>query len=817
MKSPIRPSKYQRARYAFRTIKSKHRLLVFCDLTEFPPSRETVDTCMERCARGGISCVVPRLPRDLTPSPDLIGQVSAMYGLFLEAAQRHGVALGLHLDEKLERAYYLSLDEADAIATRTRMLYRREYYCDPTEQINLPLRTGKLMALVAYDEEHSDRIDLRAHVRDGVLNYRVPEGNWIIEEYICSPTPHIEGDMPHPRCNILCPTASETFLEGLFEKLGDPLVSELGKTVTKLFVSDVCFHAPNRRNWDESFNEVFISRFGFDPAPYYPALYHHIGECDPHIKSLFMDCRAEMLRSGILTALRTFSDRHGLQLVASMAEPKLPACSWLGGDVLASGLFSPAAVQEKAYLYGMNSTHIAASAADNYGSKHVSCEILRDYARTSPDIACKDAMNAFGHGANQIIAHLSDRDLIAPLPRLARRPFFSPALKPTFSPFVARVQTLLRGGNRVNDMAMLYPIYALHDKVYLYESPVREHSFEYPTTPFSCNYMTVLSSISTYAGQDITVLHPHVVETACHTEGGILYLKNQYQTQKFKVIILPGADMVSLDNLRLIAKFFDEGGKIIATGSLPRLAFEYKEGEDIPDPNDFFGTMDYGTPNDREVRALTRHIFGDEALNPSVVRDFFRNRNENGGEAFYISPYQTAADGTELTNCAYLNDALQSFGVALDVYMPEMPRFENLGALNTSYNEFTCLGLSDFVPGGGMISHIHKQHEHLDVFYFANTTSYAYDHSIYLRGIHRPEHWDPHSGRTHRLSAHYVMYRGHVYTRVALHLPPDHSVFMVSESDPRLIAAVEASADRLPDMTGDLHMMVHSGISRFSH
>ena len=816
MNSPIRPSKYQRARYAFRAIKSKHRLLLFCDLTEFPPQKETVEACVERCARGGVSCIIPRLPRGLTPSPDLIGQVAAMYGMFIDAARRHGIHLGFHLDEVVERSYYLDSSE-DSAASRTRILYRREYYCDPGEQIHLPLRAGKLMALVAYDEEHSDRIDLREHIRDGILNYRIPDGNWIIEEYVCTSTPFVEGEAPHPRCNILCPDAGKAFLDALFVKLGDPLRSELGKTITKLFVSDLCFHAPNRRNWDESFNEVFESRFGFDPAPYYPALYHHIGECDPHIKSLFMDCRAEMLRSGILTALRTFADLHGLQLVASMTEPKLPACSWLNGDVLASGLFSPSAVQEKAYLYGMNSTHIAASAADNYGSKHVSCELLRDYARTSPQIACKDAMNAFGHGANQLIAHLSDRELTAPLPRFSRRSMLSPALKSTFSPFVARVQTLLRGGNRVNDIAMLYPIYALHDKVYLYESPVREHTFEYPTTPFSCNYMTVLSSLSTYAGQDITVLHPHVVNTACHTEGGIIYLKNQYQTQKFKVIILPGADMMSLDNLRLLAKFFDEGGKIIATGSLPHFAFEYKEGEDLPDPNDFLGTMGYGTPNDREVRALTRHIFGDDALNPSIVRDFFHHSNENGGESYYISPYQTAADGTELTNCAHLNDALQALRVPLDVYMPEMPRFESLGALNTSYNEFTCLGLDDFVPGGGMISHIHKQHQHLDVFYFSNTTSCAYDRPIYLRGIHRPEQWDPHTGRTRRPSARYVRYRGHVYTRVVLHLPPDHSIFMVSESNSKLITSVEANAKHLPDLTGEIHMMAHSGISRISH
>jgi hypothetical protein len=51
---------------------------------------------------------------------------------------------------------------------------------------------------------------------------------------------------------------------------------------------------------------------------------------------------------------------------------------------------------------------------------------------------------------------------------------------------------------------------------------------------------------------------------------------------------------------------------------------------------------------------------------------------------------------------------------------------------------------------------------------------------------------------------------------VFLHLPPDHSVFMVSECNPKLIASVETNTARLPDLTGDVHMMAHSGISRAS-
>ena len=39
-----RPPKYSRAKMAFRTLKSKHRLFLFYDIPSFPPSREEVES-----------------------------------------------------------------------------------------------------------------------------------------------------------------------------------------------------------------------------------------------------------------------------------------------------------------------------------------------------------------------------------------------------------------------------------------------------------------------------------------------------------------------------------------------------------------------------------------------------------------------------------------------------------------------------------------------------------------------------------------------------------------------------------------------------
>ena len=806
-----RPPKYSRAKAAFHQVKTKHRLFLFYDLPTFPMERWAVEHYVSRCAGNGIGCIIPCLPKDLAPSPEVLEHLRDLYEVLIGAAGQRNMKIGFHLEPVVEQSFYMSEASAAISHTRTRALTRREYFCDPGEKLYLQLHPGGThMSVMAYDDEHTDMIDLRPYIKDDVVSYTVPEGNWTVEEYICTDEPQY-GENPNYTCNILSYDHSMAFLTALFDYMGNIFNSALDSTITEFFVSDICFHGPNRRDWDESFNRAFEDRFGYDPAPYYPALFHFIGEKDPHIKAHLMACRAEMLRSGYLAALKAFSNRHDIHLITAMAEPKLPACSWLNGDALADSVHSPCAVQEKAYLYGTNSTHLAASAADNYGSKYISCELFRDYNRLTTNIVYKDAMNAFGHGANLLMAHWGTQPITGEAHRRRSDRFRMNVLgtegKYTFPAFVSRVQALLRGGSRVNDIAMLYPIYALHDKVFLYNVPNPDGKFEYPDLPFSCNYMTVLNTVSTYAGQDITILHPEMVNSICSTRGGNLYLKNPFQTQKFRILILPGADMVSLKNIRMVKRFYDEGGKVIATGTLPKFAFEYHVDEDIPDPDDFMGLNEYGTPNDREVREIIHHIFGDEALDKSIIRECFYNSNENGGEAYYITPHRTAADGTSLTDCVTLNNVLQSFRVPLDMYMPEMPRFECIGGFNTHLSDFIRLGLDNFVPGGGMISRIHKQRGDLDIYFFANTTNVNYDDTVYLRGIHFLDHWDPHTGRTRRLVSHHVCYKGEIYTRTRLHIPAERAAFLISRPNRKRAERIASKIHLLQDVTREFNMM----------
>ena len=88
-----------------------------------------------------------------------------------------------------------------------------------------------------------------------------------------------------------------------------------------------------------------------------------------------------------------------------------------------------------------------------------------------------------------------------------------------------------------------------------------------------------------------------------------------------------------------------------------------------------------------------------------------------------------------------------------------------------------------------------------------HATDRDYEDTVYLRGIHHPERWDPHTGSTLRLSAHYVRYRDEVYTRTSLYVTAEHAVFLISRPNPKHTARITARAPFLRDVTAEINMM----------
>ena len=713
---------------------SKHRPFYYFTLPATGDSNELLEAEIARCVACGFSLLIPQLPPETVLHNASLATLKAQYAFLLQRAAASGLQVGFYLDAAFE-----PLILADQPHLRARILDCKEYICTEGEALSRKLREGSRMSLVAYSEEYGESIDLRGFVTDNTLCWQVPKGNYTVREYLAA------EDTERDAVNLLSYNASLSYIRAVFELFSDTFAPYLGKTLTLLAFSEIGFGGRNRRAWDPAFNTLFEERFGFDPAPLYPVLFGYAMPKNEHLKAYFMTVRASLLQNGILKALRDFADETGLSPFGGVTEPKLSAPTLTVGDAMLTNAISPCAVFDKAYMYGTNSVKIAAGAAYNFDIECVNAELFRDYSRHDKDRLYKDAMNAFARGVNSTALHL----------------YGELCENSDFTDFITRVQTLLRGGSHVADIAMLYPIYDLHSKTNLYFSSAS--GYEYPETPATADYMTLINSISIYSGHDLTLLHPDVLASRCHTEGGILYLENERNREAFRVVVLPASDMISLSTMRLFKKFFDEGGKLLATGVLPTKAFEYDE----------------NGANDREVCLLAEAIFGKDACNREIMRDFCHNENSAGGEAFFLYFNASAADGTRMTRSSTVNEALNSFALPFDIYLPDMPRLECTGALNSIYHEFHTIGLHRSFPGGGMLNHIHKRHHDCDVYYFSNTTQQEYNHHVLLRGAFDIEEWNPHTGEMRERESRLFSYRGELYTDLRLTLPSCASIFFL--------------------------------------
>lgn len=668
-------------------------------------------------------------------------------------------SLGIKAFFNFESEFEAMLLDGDAEyndSSYARILNSYSYRCTEGEKVNYNLHRGTLMSIVAYDG-YMNITDLREFVSDGILSYEVPRGNWEIFEFVCVP------DTSACRIDYLNYRRSLDFLTAAAEAFGGITESNIPASLAGIKYNDVGFVGKNRRMWSDDFNAIFEKKYDFDPATYYPALFFDIGPDSARIKAQLIDCRSEMFQNGFIKAAHDFASENDLATIGGLIEPKLTACSQIIGDAMLDNIFSPSALMDKAYLYGINSVKIAAGAAYNFDCETVNCDLFRDYKEIDLDIAYKDAMHSLARGANKLSVH-------SPYFESSNAPSIKKILMgedhtAAFIKFVSKVQSVLRGGKHVADIALLYPIYSLHSSVYFYDSET--YGFEYPNTPSNADYMSVINSISLYTGHDLTVIHPTVLNERCHTNAGRLYLDNEINKEKYKVLIIPSTSIISIKNLELAAEFFNGGGKIIATGCLPRHAIESTKENNL----------------DKKVEELVTHIFGKEALDTGVMRDYCLNTNINGGMAYMLYHSLTAADGTGMTNSKYLAKALESFDVPFDIVIPNMMRYEATGSLNTIYPVFSKLGISNHFSGGGMINHIHKKRGDVNVYYISNTTDTVFSSAIKLRGELFIEEWNPHTSKIKRLPCSYLKEKhggkDTSFTEIPIEIPPARSTILV--------------------------------------
>jgi hypothetical protein len=191
-------------------------------------------------------------------------------------------------------------------------------------------------------------------------------------------------------------------------------------------------------------------------------------------------------------------------------------------------------------------------------------------------------MEVFARGASLLIPHgmWYDPSTMHIPPEVSHRNQRWGDELPAYNRFVGRCSLLLQGGRHVADIGVLYPVTALQ-AAYRFDVPGQQQPNWGKDAPHWADYLKISNRLTSRVRRDFTFLHPQILDHQCQVKGSILRLDNTSNWEEYRVIIIPGGDVISWSNLQILQRFYDSGGCVIATTRLPHKSSELGHDADV--------------------------------------------------------------------------------------------------------------------------------------------------------------------------------------------------------------------------------------------
>ncbi len=595
------------------------------------------------------------------------------------------------------------------------------------------LPEGQLLAVVAMNSKTLERIALKDQLNGNSISWQVPEGDWKIMYFV------LVKDSYHkafPVVDYLDTTAVRKMMSLTYDVHKENFGAYFGNTIKKVFFDDVGFWK-HPRTWTGRFNEKFQELHGYDPAPWYPALWYDIGAETETVRNAFFNTRAELLAEGFPKLVGEWAKENGLEDTGHPPGNYDPTPIDMNADIFKfyRHMAMPLTDAIIGYQYGQNGHKLISSAADYYDRPVVSTEIYGAYKEQSFDslMLYRSVMDIFSRGVNFVVPHglwyNPEQVYISPLVSPYSEKI-APAL-PAYSEFVGRSCMLLQGGKRVSEIGILYPFEELAGW-YRFEDPdnPRQGFFISPET----NYLEISGLLTNDIRQDFTFIHPeYFLDDKYEIYQGSVHLNNAENKQQYKALIISGCKVISLKTLQKIKDFYDQGGLVISTGQLP------------------FKSSNMG--QDKEVQDLISEMFGVDPKAP-LTSEIKRNDNIYKGKAIHI-PNPTDKNLSEAINA----------NVVADVQFSPSP------ILATDIGKF---------------NYIHKIKDGKDIYFFSNSSDETIETEVTLKGNHNLNTADPHTGKILSLEnvSHFKVGNQEL-TKGTLKLEPVSATFWIANEDPK--------------------------------
>lgn len=617
-------------------------------------------------------------------------------------------------------------------------LEKSEFEVDGGTTVNHTFQLGETqswIALSAMNTETLDIIDLEDCLSGNTLKWEAPQGRWKVMAF----TIRYNVGAPHGHLvDYMDPEAVSKLMEMTYGQYDSRFSSYFGNVITKTFFDDIGY-VFMEQTWNKAISDLFRKNTGKNPALYYPALFYDIGPETRAARVAFHNARAELMAEGYIKSISEWAAKRNMKSMGHPPENYSPNTVVTSGDLLKFYRHAQIPLLDVIFWYGRGRDGYKqiTSAADREDKGIVGAELNGAFPETMDSLDLyRVAMESMARGVNFIVPHGlwydSNPDSIRIPPLISwENPRLGDAVK-HYSEFTSRSCVMLQDGKRVVDIAMLWPIQAVQAESYMYRDMENYQSGNAPIAtwlPDSVNNYRLSNVLTDQLKRDFTYIHPEdFVDGKVFASGNELILNNKVNRQKYQVLIMPGGAVLSAETLEAIKAWYDNGGKVIATGSLPRWSAEFGRDSDITD-------------------AITE-IFGKYPDQETFVE------NDNGG----IFAFLPLADANTLS------EALSRMDVTADVAFDPYP-----------------IPATDI----GCINYTHKQKDGYDIYYFINTTEAPLSTVVTLRGkIRRPELWDPHTGLITKIQdSEYEIKRDgeDYYTSINLCLDPSRSTFIVGK------------------------------------
>ena len=681
--------------------------------------REQMLQARDRCRYGGFG-ILP-FGRNFKPTY-LSEEYFGVYGAALEQAKTLGLTLSLYDEYGFPSGSAGSQNSSDTSAFAQRWpdstikrLDKHEWQIVGPDRFQADLPGGTLMALVAMNDTTGERFELSDTVHEGHIEWSAPTGNWKLMAFVCL----VDGD---PICDYLDPDAADRFIELTHQAYYDRFASHFGTTIDSTFFDEPTLYRAEGRSWTDKFNEKFIARHGFDPRPYYPALWYDIGAETEAARNYLFGFRSELYATGFPKRIQEWCAEHEILATGHQDQEEVVNPVSVSGDLMKCFQYLDIPGIDK--IGGNRPAErfykVVSSAAYNWDKSLVMSETYGAMGDLSWDEIYSVAMEQYTKGINLLIPHAVwyDDNQVTFKPELSwRNPKYAERL-PEFNTYLARLNMLLQNdAGHVADIAVLYPIATLQGS----------HRFDGSLGFYQggvavpeADYVEVGELLAIELAHDFTFLHPDVLAQRCDVQGDRLVLPNQIHPSRFAVLVLPGHKTIDWSSLQKIEAFYKQGGRIIATGQLPRKSAEFGNDDDVERViTDLFGTPDATT---------------DESL---MIR-----RHDLGGIAIRL----------HTLNKETFREAMDAVRWEWDVA---------------------------FAPGTEL-RYIHKVKDGRHLYFFANLRPGLKGSHVTLRGHHQLQAWDPHNGSINAVRLEHTTRDGTDVTDLWLELPYLRSVFLRS-------------------------------------